>query len=421
MTRKKMNSLITLGFFALYIICLGISFSTCSTIIGSVFQRDGRLFVENTSKGITAIQLNQENKPKNFEELTASVSENAIQYPYAYAIYDENGDIAYKSNEEFCYYFLDREIQTRLYQQIESDEMSQKAKYAIENYSGGGGCFASDVTDCHAIFELNGEKYYFYVITKHSIFFDTLVSYYFKSNTINQTILFGVVAIFVFVVANKLFKKNKVINETREAFTSAAAHELKTPITIINNQCECLLNNTAPEKSEEYIETIYKQNKQMSHLVSNLLQYNRLSLATIEKSEFDIKEIIEAELEKYEALIESKGIILETNISSCTINGDKDLITLVIDNFLSNAIKHTKEGKKIVVTNYYKKLIVFNEGSKISEEDKNKIWEVFNHSINESKSTGMGLAISKKILELHKFDYGFENKANGVEFYFYAR
>lgn len=321
-----------------------------------------------------------------------------------------------------------KKIREELNSSISEEKMGETAKYEIKNMSGGGGYSGCDSSEQHAVFTLDGKPYYFYMKIEHSNFYDTLKSSSFSSNLLNQSILFGIVALVLFIIANKLYDKNRQINETREAFTSAAAHELKTPITIINNQCECLIKNIAPEKQEEYISTIYKQNSHMSHLVGNLLQYNRLSTANIEKAEFDLAEVVKDELEKYEALIEQKEIVLKSNLTKTVINGDKKLITLVVDNFISNAVKHTEPGKMIKVDllsiDGFNKLTVFNEGNGIKEEYRNQIWEIFNRSYDESSddnSTGMGLAISKKILDLHKYKYGFENRPNGVEFYFIAK
>lgn len=329
------------------------------------------------------------------------------------------------------YRFFDpvyKKIREELNSSISDEKMLETVKNEVQISNGGGGYYGSDCSEQHAVFTLEGKTYYYYMKVEHSIFYDTLISYSFSSNLLNQSILFGIVAIVLFVIANKLYNKNKQINDTREAFTSAAAHELKTPITIINNQCECLIKNIAPEKQEKYISTIYKQNSHMSHLVGNLLQYNRLSTANIEKAEFDLAEVVKDELEKYEALIEQKEIALKSNLTKTVINGDKDLITLVVDNYISNAVKHTEKGKMIKVVllsiDGFNKLTVFNEGHGIKEEYRNQIWEIFNRSYDGSthdNSTGMGLAISKKILDLHKYKYGFENKPKGVEFYFIAK
>ena len=160
----------------------------------------------------------------------------------------------------------------------------------------------------------------------------------------------------------------------------------------------------------------------MSSLVGNLLQYNRIDFGKIQKTKFDFKIVCLEELEKYESLIENKNLSIDTSeIYDDEMTADEKLIRLVVDNYISNAVKYTPNGKNLKVSyDKYKGFIVFNEGSHIDEADKNKIWEVFNRSVGDEviESSGMGLAVCKKILDAHKFKYGFNNLATGVEFYF---
>ena len=239
-----------------------------------------------------------------------------------------------------------------------------------------------------------------------------------------QTVLFAVFYILSIILLSVYFRKSKKLEESKIAFISAAAHELKTPLAVIENQCECVIENIAPNKNEEYVQSIYDESLRMNKLVATLLQYNRLvSADNIEKEKCDLAEIVNAEIEKYKPLIESKNIQLETNLTDrITINCNKDLISLVVDNYLSNAIKHTAVGGNMKVSLSADSFAVFNEGMNIKFESERNLWDLFYREDSarnsEDHSTGMGLAICKQILEHHKFKYGFLNKPNGVEFYF---
>ena len=324
--------------------------------------------------------------------------------------------LGFTSNISYNYNKVNKKIKNDLIDLYSNKNVSVSD---IENTGGYNGCDEAKYT---STFELDGKKYYFIVHVKHSLFYDTLISQTFKNSIYNQTFLFLIVAVVLFVTLNKMFDKNEKLNQARQAFTSAAAHELKTPITIINNQCECLMENVAPEKQQEYISNIYRQNRHMSSLVGNLLQYNRIDFGKIQKTKFDFKIVCLEELEKYESLIENKNLSIDTSeIYDDEMTADEKLIRLVVDNYISNAIKYTPNGKNLKISyDKYKGFIVFNEGSHIDEADKNKIWEVFNRSVGDEviESSGMGLAVCKKILDAHKFKYGFNNLATGVEFYF---
>lgn len=277
-------------------------------------------------------------------------------------------------------------------------------------------------------FTCNGEKYYIVFTTKHNSNYDVLTSSQFRADVIFVSLAFGVTTLIMLIAINLILKKNQRMNEAKQAFTSAAAHELKTPIAVIQNQCECIMENVAPEKNSDYIASIYDESIRMNKLVMDLLQYNRLAMSSsIAKQRVNLSDIAKAEVEKYSTLAEDRGIKIMSSIKDgITVNANADLIALVIDNYLSNAIKHTKDNRSITVRLHNKRLSVINFGSRIELENQADLWDVFYRTDkartnDDDNSTGMGLAISKQILQLHKFKYGFDNLSNGVEFYFEIR
>jgi len=102
------------------------------------------------------------------------------------------------------------------------------------------------------------------------------------------------------------------------------------------------------------------------------------------------------------------------------IQGDRQMLLRVLDNFLSNAVRHTKSGDGIRVTITDHRCGVFNPGKAIPEAVQPKLWEAY-YQADESRSrggSGLGLAIAREILERHGFSYGIENQDGGVEFWF---
>lgn len=238
-------------------------------------------------------------------------------------------------------------------------------------------------------------------------------------------LVFGAVIIFV---VSKYYDKNKAFEESKNAFISAMTHEMKTPIAIIQNQCECVLENIAPENNEEYLKSIYDETQKMDKLVTDMLQYNRIATnGKVNVEKCNLSDIVKEETEKYKKQFElhEKNVTLnlkETAVVKC----DKNLIALVVDNMLSNTIKHTENGGEVIVTvkdgveGY--KFSVYNSGSTVPENEKDKIWSVLYKTdksrTERDKSSGVGLAVSAKILDLHKANYGCVNVNDGVEFYF---
>lgn len=292
-----------------------------------------------------------------------------------------------------------------------------------------GGWIDSKQFEMHRQLEFKDGEYDLFITTKISPVFYALTSSNF-SYTMNQmTFVFVVVSFAIIFVVLKLYNKNKRIENMKYAFINAAAHELKTPIAVIENQCECIIENVAPEKNDSYVKSIYEESLRMNKLVSNLLKYNRLTeKGRIDKKSENLSEIVNEELKKYESYVKSGNLtITSTVFDDIVIKCNREMIALVIDNFLSNAVKFAVENSviKVFLTKQGKgfEFSVFNEGEGIKYEDKDNIWELFysGDKSRNNKSTGIGLAISKQILELHGFKYGFKNFSNprkGVKFYF---
>lgn len=242
--------------------------------------------------------------------------------------------------------------------------------------------------------------------------------------------VFLALLIVILVLTEYLFKTNQM-KSAKYSFANAAAHELKTPLAVIQNQCECILEGINKENNMGYVQSIYEESVRMTQLVQKLLQYNSLvSGVKLEKNECDLGVITRNETDKYRSCLSDKNLNVKIVADrDCIVKCNGELIALVIDNFLSNAVKFADKNSEIVVVlkmhNDKCQLSIFNKGKPISEENKKDIWTLL-YKEDESRkadgtSGGMGLAVSKQILELHNYKYGYINSKNGVEFYFIAQ
>ncbi|MDO5292021.1 MAG: HAMP domain-containing sensor histidine kinase [bacterium] len=240
-------------------------------------------------------------------------------------------------------------------------------------------------------------------------------------------------AIVLSILFYKIFQKKRQLDYAKVVLTNGVAHELKTPLAVIKNYGECILEKVNPEKESYYLSSILKEADQMNDKVVELLNYTRFSNADykIKKDLFAVDELVDEVLkEKAEALSQKKLMVTVDCNGSMEAECDGPLIKMVIENYISNAIAYTPEHKTIKITLKEEKIgiwkgitcKVYNPGSYLSTEHMRYIWDVFYRGDKarnrKAGSTGFGLAICKHIVKLHKGRYGCANKEEGIEFYF---
>lgn len=208
----------------------------------------------------------------------------------------------------------------------------------------------------------------------------------------------------------------------RKEFVSNFTHEIKTPLGIINGFSELVEIEQDEKKRNEYITIIQNETKRINELVLAMLDLSKLESqkVSLKLEEVDLLDIIGDCLDSMMYLFERKQIKVHTQLDSSMVKADRFKIEMVIDNFISNALRYTAEGKNVYVRLDEHGFEIENEGHPIPKDDLEKIWLTF-HKVDRSRNaegTGLGLAICKAILNLHHFEYGVKNTEKGVLFYF---
>lgn len=221
--------------------------------------------------------------------------------------------------------------------------------------------------------------------------------------------------------------RREALAHTRYSFLSAAAHELKTPLSVIVSAGECIEGAVSPEKDREYAGMILREGERMRSLLEDMLRQNRLTSADrVQKERTDLSALVLRETEKYAAAAAQKEIDLQTEIvPGVFADCDPGMIAMAVDNFLSNAVKYAPEKAEIIVRvgreGKRARVSVHNTGSGISPAALPHIWEELYREDKvraSGEGSGLGLSIARRIFELHRARYGCVSDASGVTFRF---
>ena len=224
------------------------------------------------------------------------------------------------------------------------------------------------------------------------------------------------------------------IDEMRKQFISDVSHELKTPIALIQGYAEGLVENVVNDEESKkfYSEVILDEANKMDRLVKQLLELMKLEYVNrkFDNTNFNVVELINEVVKNSKLIHEEQNIKIEINSKDeIIVNADDFYIEQVLTNYFTNAIKHVQEvnGKKLIRITVEEReskirIIVFNTGKNIDEENLSRIWNRF-YKVDASRNredggTGIGLSLVKAIMNNYGNDYGVENREDGVEFYF---
>lgn len=220
--------------------------------------------------------------------------------------------------------------------------------------------------------------------------------------------------LFVVAITRKISEETKRQNNERNILYANIVHDLKTPMTIIMGFSQALKENRVKEEQKaELINSIYEKAKKSDELLNILFQYAKLDTSNYQMHfvQHDICRIVRDEVALFYELFDDKQMAVTVEIpdKSFIKNLDKVEFTRAISNLLANACRHNENGCKVLIRlqeehNNKVKVIVADSGDPISKELESNLFEPFicaDESRNSSGGNGLGLAITKKIVEKH--------------------
>jgi two-component system sensor histidine kinase VicK len=227
----------------------------------------------------------------------------------------------------------------------------------------------------------------------------------------------------------ELYEQLKVHDKMQKEFINIASHEMKTPTQAILVLSRLLQSH--PEKREEMIQAICRNAIRLQKLTNDILDVTRIEThkLNLNKEQFNLNDIILNVIEDHgnqirEANLDNIKLSYEPEEDIILIEADKARLTQVISNLVSNAIKFTKEGTISITTEKKDKQItvsVKDSGAGIDSEIFPRLFSKF--ATKSDMGTGLGLFISKSIIEAHGGKMWAENNTHsrgekGATFYF---
>lgn len=210
---------------------------------------------------------------------------------------------------------------------------------------------------------------------------------------------------------NKLAEELESTEMLRSDFINNFSHEFKTPIVSIAGFAKLLKRgNLTPQQQAEYLDIIEKESLRLSYMATNVLDLTKVENQTIltDVTEYNLSEQLRACVLLLESKWDKKSLELQLDFGEHMICANEELLKQVWINLLDNAIKFAPTGHTVQVriteADAGLSVAVANTGSEIPEDSRKKIWGKF-YQADEShaaEGNGIGLAIVKRVVELHR-------------------
>lgn len=215
-------------------------------------------------------------------------------------------------------------------------------------------------------------------------------------------------------------EKLSSVNQAQRQLLGSLAHELKTPMTAIIGYADTLLTvRLSPKRQEIALDYIRNECRRLSRLSVKMLELTGLyetGEARFAPTENSVKSFLEDSRQLNLCRLKEKNICLELQCEPADLkkNFDKDLLLSLVNNFIDNAVKASADNSKLILAATAGKLMVRDFGKGIPAEDLDKVTEAF-YMVDKSRSrangsVGLGLALCKKIADIHGFQLKIESE-----------
>jgi len=212
-------------------------------------------------------------------------------------------------------------------------------------------------------------------------------------------------------VLNSTFARLETAFAQQKQFASDAAHELRTPVTVILTQAQMALSRERDAAGyKQTVEACQRAAQRMRKLIESLLELARFDAGqeVLKRMEFNFAKTVSDAVELVQTLVEEKSVKIISEVSPLKISGDAERLAQVITNLLTNAIQYNRPDGEVRVElrseNGLAVLKISDTGQGIAPEDLPRVFERFyraDKSRTGAGNAGLGLSICKAIIEAH--------------------
>ena len=227
------------------------------------------------------------------------------------------------------------------------------------------------------------------------------------------------------IMLNEISEISKKDKKELEESLEDISHQLKTPLTSILIMIDTLLDDEDMDQNtrEDFLRNMKREVMNINFLVKSILKLSRLDTNTVKfiSKKESVKEIINEAILNVSLLSDLKNVKIENNLSDSFITCDYKWQIEALTNILKNSIEHSYENNKVLIesseNNAYVKIIIKDFGTGIAKEDINHIFERFyKGKDSDYDSIGIGLALSKSIIEKQNGKISVESSDDGTTF-----
>jgi signal transduction histidine kinase len=226
----------------------------------------------------------------------------------------------------------------------------------------------------------------------------------------------------------KAYEELKALDKVKDQFIGMAAHELRTPLTSIKGYIDFIMGGSVgeiPENMLGLLNVVQRNTRRLESLTNDLLDQQQLECGKMDVvfESFPVSDMLEHIVDEFSPIVERKDQVLTVvdNVETGLISADKNRLSQVLCNLLSNASKFSSENSDIFLIvdeeESHLQFSVKDEGFGLSPEDIEKLFKPFpeiDRPTVTEKSTGLGLSICKGIVNLHGGEIWAESGGRGM-------